>query len=174
MRKTTYQEKLSDHYMMYVWFPSRHLKLNVHQTNFCMVWYVKFRTRRREFLHSTVSGSMNLLSFSNFQINDQFALIQFALAVQVIEWGQSMWNMCQDYYFSCFCHIFFSVFILENSWNVMQYFVNINRVQGYQMGVWELRSLIGWYGQRHIKHKHVANKNRSAEVQNTTQKRFNW
>lgn len=25
-----------------------------------------------------------------FQINDQFALIQFALAVQVIEWGQSM------------------------------------------------------------------------------------
>lgn len=85
-----------------------------------------------------------------FQINDQFALIQFALAVQVIEWGQSMWNMCQDYYFSCFCHIFFSVFILENSWNVMQYFVNINRVQGYQMGVWELRSLIGWYGQRHI------------------------
>lgn len=59
---TTYQEKLSDHYMMYVWFPSRHLKLNVHQTNFCMVWYVKFRTRRREFLHSTVSGSHSQIS----------------------------------------------------------------------------------------------------------------
>lgn len=64
---TTYQEKLSDHYMMYVWFPSRHLKLNVHQTNFCMVWYVKFRIWRREFLHSTVSGSVHLLSFSNFK-----------------------------------------------------------------------------------------------------------
>lgn len=82
---TTYQEKLSDHYMMYVWFPSRHLKLNVHQTNFCMVWYVKFRTRRREFLHKC-----EFVVILKFQINDQFALIQFALAVQVIEWGQSM------------------------------------------------------------------------------------
>lgn len=104
-----------------------------------------------------------------FQINDQFSLIQFALAVQVIEWGQSMWNMCQDYYFSCFCHIFSRKQLERDA--IFRQHKQGSRLSNGCVRIAQFDWLIRTTPH---KHKHVANKNRSAEVQNTTQKRFNW